>query len=149
MRSEQRIYTLERAEAGFFTLFRAVILCPSRKRKVLSIGRQEKRPIGRLVTATEEVLAPIYFSHIRRRISVFRVIFLQHLPDALPAPRARNNLEMPSCGGTLRMLRLLLILAVLHVGSSAVRKVRKAPAGFRYTRDLVAAATNHGGTVYI
>jgi len=44
------------------------------------------------------------------------------------------------------MLWLFLILAALGEGSPAVKKISKTPASFRYSTDLLAAATDHGGT---
>jgi hypothetical protein len=41
---------------------------------------------------------------------------------------------------------LFFILTALGEGSPTVKKVSKAPVNFRYTEDLLAAATDHGGT---
>jgi len=60
----------------------------------------------------------------------------------------RNGIEMMLCIGELRILWLLLILTFLLDGAPAMRKVSKAPAGFRYSKDLNAEATSHGGMYY-
>jgi len=40
------------------------------------------------------------------------------------------------------------MLTVLIDGSPAMRKVSRAPVGFRYSKDLNAEATGHGGMYY-
>jgi len=49
------------------------------------------------------------------------------------------------CVGELRILWLLLTLTFLLDSTPAMRKVSKAPAGFRYSKDLIAEATDHKG----
>jgi len=61
--------------------------------------------------------------------------------------RARGTIsEMPSCVGAFGIPWLLLILAIFGEGSPAVKKISKTPTAFRYSTDLLAAATDHGGT---
>lgn len=61
---------------------------------------------------------------------------------------ARSDIEMTSYVGELKILWLLLTLTVLLDGSPATRKISRAPVNFRYTKDLNAEATGHGGTYY-
>lgn len=45
----------------------------------------------------------------------------------------------------LKILWLLLTLATLLDASPAIKKERKAPVNFRFSKDLTAEATNHEG----
>jgi len=53
------------------------------------------------------------------------------------------------CVGELRILWLLLTLTFLLDSTPAMRKVSKAPAGFRYSKDLIAEATDHKGELQL